>query len=402
MTVPKIARWLLGWLALTALLLWLSWQQAINTAADSLQQQLQQQLLPQIIADEGYRLNQYSQDQTLLSHINHDLQQLQFDGTLPLLQSCQLRLYSLGDGKPVENTADRHFTLQRTTTDGVQDFPFALSCQPHPGVWLGSQSLLAGLALLLISWLPVPLGQSQRHWYEKLLHRGEPGRLARQYARQLSQLDQHSQSLLELLLQHSQQPLAELLMLLAQAEPDKVDGQWLDIALQQGESPTDALRIASAADSLRFDPQQRLVSIHGLTIQLPVTPYLYYLWYAQRRQSDEQLGWFTNPATNRPDIEQGRQLSELMARYGGHGKAINDLVASGLKSKTLDQNRSKIKDELTSRLGEQLAGHYLFDTERDLQSGRSRYRLSLPGTAVEITESSPASLESTLKDHVNQ
>ena len=71
-----------------------------------------------------------------------------------------------------------------------------------------------------------------------------------------------------------------------------------------------------------------------------------------------------------------------MQHYGGHGKAINDLQSNGLKAKTLDQNRSKIKDELVSVLGETLAADYLFETARDAQSGRSKYRIKLPPEAI--------------------
>ena len=56
-------------------------------------------------------------------------------------------------------------------------------------------------------------------------------------------------------------------------------------------------------------------------------------------------GSITNPASNRPDPVLGRDLVELMSRYEGHARAINDLERTGLKARTLDQNRSKIKDD---------------------------------------------------------
>ena len=160
---------------------------------------------------------------------------------------------------------------------------------------------------------------------------------------------------------------------------------WLKLALTHHEiSLPEALDIACSGDSLCFVPEKQMVLIHGLPIQLPQTPYLYYLWYALRRIKGEGDGWFINPPINRPDRDTGAEISQLMAALDGHGKAINDLNSAGLKAKTLDQNRSKLKDELTSVLGDELAPHYLFEAERDMTSGRTRYRLYTPAEQIKI------------------
>jgi len=55
----------------------------------------------------------------------------------------------------------------------------------------------------------------------------------------------------------------------------------------------------------------------------------------------------------------------------------------GLKGKTLDQNRNKIKTEL-QRVLEGLACDYLFDSERDERTARYRYSLKLPASKLKL------------------
>jgi hypothetical protein len=114
------------------------------------------------------------------------------------------------------------------------------------------------------------------------------------------------------------------------------------------------------------------------------TPLFYYAWYALKRV--QSAGWMLNPPSNRPDREQGSELAELMWKYKGHAKAISELEQHGLRAKTLDQNRSKLREELVATLGPTLAEHYLFDTEKDAL-GRLRYRLKSTATQIKILES---------------
>jgi hypothetical protein len=64
-----------------------------------------------------------------------------------------------------------------------------------------------------------------------------------------------------------------------------------------------------------------------------------------------------------------------MRCFGGHARAINELELHGLKAKTLDQNRNKIKDEMLAYFGE-LANPYLFQKSRDPKTGRYQHQLS--------------------------
>jgi len=68
------------------------------------------------------------------------------------------------------------------------------------------------------------------------------------------------------------------------------------------------VQVASSDATLKFIPQQQTVEIRGIPLRLPVTPFLYYLWYASLQPQGHDDGWFINPPTNRPDYEQGRQL----------------------------------------------------------------------------------------------
>ena len=109
--------------------------------------------------------------------------------------------------------------------------------------------------------------------------------------------------------------------------------------------------------------------------------HLYFIifWYAKRKFEGEPA--YLNPPQGKPDHKNG-QVAKLMQQYGGHQKAIRDLDG-GLKSKTLDQNRNKIKTEL-QRVLDDLACDYLFDSERDERTARYRYSLKLSASQLKF------------------
>lgn len=389
------------WALLSGLLLWFSWHTATTSARSGFSSLLDQQLLPAIIADGGYRIAQYDQDESLLTRINHDLQHLSVSGSLPVISSCSLHLSNLhGQEQQPAFTPDQRISLTRNTSEGAQDFLFYLRCDPDYPLWIGSQLTLAALATLLLSLLPAPLSSLQRHWYRLLQSRGMTAAQARPLAGRIAALPAPARHTLALILQQRPQADSAEAVRLSAALSRQPDPAWLQQALARNDcSLATALDIACAADSLSFIPGQQTVVIHGLPLQLPQTPYLYYLWYALRRSRGENDGWFINPPTNRPDRDTGAEISQLMAALGGHGKAINDLNSAGLKAKTLDQNRSKLKDELTSALGDELARHYLFETERDMTSGRTRYRLATPAAQINIPAESLGAIPNESEKH---
>ncbi|MEX2333584.1 MAG: hypothetical protein WD600_04950, partial [Pseudohongiella sp.] len=171
---------------------------------------------------------------------------------------------------------------------------------------------------------------------------------------------------------------------------------WLLLGIKQhgysARGLRQALAIALAPATMRFDHQQHSVTLHGITLTLPKTPYFYYVWYARLRlgsarvsgasPGDNSEGWLLNPATDRPDRVSATFLIELMTACGGHQKAINDLTEHGLRAKILDQNRNKVKDELCRVLGETLAAPYLFESERDPRTARYRHRLACAANLI--------------------
>ncbi|WP_421418312.1 hypothetical protein ACN9JF_08515 [Pseudoalteromonas lipolytica] len=155
---------------------------------------------------------------------------------------------------------------------------------------------------------------------------------------------------------------------------------WLSIALKQGLTMSNALQAAEADDELCFDLVNQQVIIHGVPIRISKTPLLYYFWYAKRKFEGEPA--YLNPPQAKPDQKSGQVLAKLMLQYSGHQKAIRDLDG-GLKSKTLDQNRNKIKTEL-QRVLDDLACDYLFDCERDERTARYRYSLKLSASQLKF------------------
>lgn len=163
----------------------------------------------------------------------------------------------------------------------------------------------------------------------------------------------------------------------------EVELGWFRLALLQGLSPEHAARIAVHPPTLVFDLHSHTLRVHGLAIPMAKTPLFYYFWYARRQVL--QLGAYVNPSPSRPNKEAGQWLADLMEAFGGHAKAINDLREYGLKGKTLDQNRNKIKDDLTRALGD-LAAPFLFQAERDLATARYRYELLLAPEDISLDQ----------------
>jgi hypothetical protein len=162
---------------------------------------------------------------------------------------------------------------------------------------------------------------------------------------------------------------------------------WLLVKLKsESDNLSDALVLATRGDSIVIDLNEMELTVRGLPVPVSRTPLFYYAWYALSRAAGD--GWITNPASNRPDLAVGQELAKLMDRYGGHAKAINDLEQAGLKARTLDQNRSKVKDDIVAVLGETLAQPYLFDASKHPDGARMRYRLHMESDQIHIITSS--------------
>ena len=250
--------------------------------------------------------------------------------------------------------------------------------------WIGISAIALMLSLILdfVCWrLPVKRCEITTKWKKKLEDNGYDSHEAKSIAK-CAAANQEAANFAELLTEKSHLTFIEAFSFISEKNVLALTAKqqrWFITAISYGKPTKSALEIAKSDSNLAFNLAKNQVSIHGLTINLSKTPLLYYYWYAKRKV--DGLEPYTNPAQNKPDIEEGTKLAEIMSRFDGHKKAINDLETIGIKSKTLDQNRNKIKDELTAVLGD-LAAEFLFQNERDPRTARYQYSLLLPSDRI--------------------
>jgi|GEM_PF-6220927 len=158
----------------------------------------------------------------------------------------------------------------------------------------------------------------------------------------------------------------------------------LQVLKQEPWNWPDAIKAAFSSNKLIIDANKHSIIINNTQVILTKTPFFYYLWYAYRRVNDERNGWFVNPSAEKGNHDEAKVLIKLMEDHGGHSRAINDLEKYGIRAKTLDQNRNKIKDCMTTILGEDLAENFLFESKRDFNTGRYSYRLALKADKINI------------------
>lgn len=138
-----------------------------------------------------------------------------------------------------------------------------------------------------------------------------------------------------------------------------------------------AYQLAKEPSTLSFNMKRFTINANGVEIKLAKTPFFYYVWYAYLRVNEPQSGWLINPSITHPDLQSAKSILTLMKDNHGHNKSINELENHGLRAKTLDQNRNKIKESFIAPLGETLSEPYLFEFLRDTRTGRFKYRLKL-------------------------
>lgn len=331
----------------------------------------------------------------LASEINADLQTLPLASPGPLA-ACTARVTRLQSQQIAQPaTGERLLNLQWQEDDDGRSLELGLRCEPDWLYIVSTQTLLvlalAGFALLI----PRPLSARRRDCLRLLRQRGASFWQAWQWTSPVDRFGDRQLYLLDLLLEHlPQQDVAALrdaLNWLASAEGASLAGDqlpWFELGLRQaGGDVQQAAAIARAPAELVFLPGESQVRVHGLPIKLPTTPFLYYFWYAMRRLRDgagDEGGWFINPPSSGADHEHASELVTLMEANQGNSKATRELKENGLRSKILDQNRSKVKEHLSGLLGEGLAAEYLFELERDPRTARFRYRLALPAQRIRV------------------
>jgi hypothetical protein len=394
--------WLIAiWLLLSALLavvLFTASKSLMDTAvARSVQQHLSLALDESLFGSTQDRGNDEESLQRIGRQLNVDLQQLVDTRWFSPLRDCVVRLQRIDnviiEGKPGEDqTRDRviGFTLLRNQLD--RDIALGISCTRNGWVAAGIGGFL-GLLFVAIGYaLPPPLSKAHRQWINYLLERGYSGAQAFDLIRGVDAsrlaLNATQMAILERLHDNEQRNFAQAFEVVIDprvAALDEAEVDWLVLGLSREPGNLDAaLELAHAEDSVVIDLPAMALAIRGLPVPTSGTPLFYYAWYAKWRLDGE--GWITNPASNRPDRVAGEELILLMSRFDGHARAINDLERVGLKARTLDQNRSKIKDEIVAVLGERLAEVYLFEASRHPDGIHTRYRLRVPGGRIRVVD----------------
>lgn len=360
---------------------------SLNRLTADLHQQLQAPLTERIIrsgvnSHDLHKVNQYLQ-----TRINEDLARLTPNSPLSPIGQCQAALIQLrGTPFPLSFSPQRHLQLNWSLPERDESLTLGLRC--HPQWWqLSLPALILLGAALLASVVQPPLSPLQQRCLSRMKSQGTGHTQALAAVKLVPGLNPCQRKALAVLLNHDTVQLQQALTILASGGlADDQSLAWLPVALaQHPDNLGAALTLCNAPAQLSFQPDTNTIVVHGVAIRLPATPFMYYLWYARlRKLADADGGWFVNPPSNRPDRRHDQELIELMLDHGGHHKAINDLSEKGLRAKTLDQNRSKVKDELVQALGEALAQPFLFEAERDLQTGRSKYRLALAPAQITL------------------
>lgn len=370
----------------SAVLLLMLVQLTFWQANSTLQQQLQQQLPGPI---EAALQNSHGAQAELFNAIrqklNTDLLFVSNQQATSLIRSCQAQVISLLE-QPATTTQAQHITwLQHQQ---LRQLWYQSQCQLNLPVVLLLWCCL--LPAVVLSYRLLPVIVHPKRW--RLLKQLQqlPASTQQAIARAIpANWTLAQQQLFQQLTPHIalRKLTVDDAMVLCE-QPEAADfclahTEWLVLGWQHMQSAKKAFAVAQSEPGLLFDPTNHQVLVHGLPLKLAKTPFFYFYWYAKARTSGE--GWILNPASNKPDHQAAQQLILLMQQYQGHGKAISDLSQQGLKAKTLDQNRSKIRDELICLLGPELASPYLFSSEKDGRSGRFRYRLSVaPNQIIEI------------------
>jgi len=379
----------LAWLAVSGVLAGLLFFTASAGLRQALSQHLEQHLL--LTLDESHfssaegRVSDASGLANMTERINASLVGVVQSRWYAPLKDCAVSIARIDDLEIESAIAGDSFRLRLPRNQIERELVIGLSCSRN---WLvaGWGSALLGLLFVLAAYaLPVPLARSHRHWINYLLGHGyaEPEAIdiVGPYGAEQLELNEVQRDCLERLHQERRHNAAAALAVatdprVASLQASQLD--WLLLGLDRQPGDLDgALALSRAGDEVVVDLVARKLTVRGVEVPVGTTPLFYYAWYALRRIAGD--GWVSNPASNRPDAAAGVELVALMGAHGGHARAINDLEQAGLKARTLDQNRSKLKDEMVATLGDELATLYLFESKKDADGLHMRYRLRPEG-----------------------
>lgn len=338
---------------------------------------------PDSIVNAGTKIN---------SVLNNILNSRWYSGT----KNCQVTVYKI-DGESItqKNQSTKQYVLLVPRNKISRPVEYGLSCQHNIESYFLWAILIAIVFYLIYFLIPYPLTQKQIEWMSYLLENGYDRRLA--YAccsevklNSLPFTKSQTQSFNALHIPEKKN-FREAIQLVSDhriinLSQHQID--WLEFFMPRCNYEVDqALTLTLSPDIVEIDLEHCTLKIHAIDIEIKKTPLFYYAWYANKKIMGD--GWLTNPQSNIPEKEPGKELAMLMSTYSGHAKAVYDLEEFGLKSKTLDQNRSKIKEVIVSVLGEKLAIPYLFEVQKDETRNRMSYRLKTSSDQIRLLTSSP-------------
>lgn len=389
------------WLVLSALLFVFTVSAGRQAIQDNMVQSVRQHLL--LTLNEAYfgsadnEVNDAHGLQNIGEQINVALQEVVTMRWYGSQHSCAVALtqidgVSIGEeaiekAAPQSSPGNMMMTLPRNQLD--RDIGLSVDCSPN---WLApsAASFFLGLLFFLIQrFVPAPMSGQHREWIAYLAERGyaddETFALVGPLTSIQLALNAAQRACFEQLHRPAQRNFAEVVHSVSGrgvAALDEAGVDWFVLGMSHYADAEKALALATCADSIEIDLPAMSLRLRGLSVPMSGTPLFYYAWYALQRSAGD--GWVTNPASNRPDLEVGGKIAQLMSLHKGHGRAINDLEQGGLKARTLDQNRSKMKEDIVSVLGEKLAKIYLFETSKHIDGIHMRYRLGLDSSAIDV------------------
>jgi hypothetical protein len=395
MQINHRQRLVLTWLLLSAVLTVILFVAGHSMLEDAVRERVRRHLL--LTLDEsnfGNAQNRANDQDALLrigQQMNAVLQTMVSSRWYAAEKECVVRIRRIDDVDLDDEPQLGTTTISVLRNQKEREVVIDLSCSPDWWVALSVAGFLGLLFVAIARVVPPPLSKTHRQWINYLLERGYSGAQAfaiiRGYDAPRLTLTTNQQACLAHLHDSEQRNFATVLEVVTDPRVAALSGNavdWFLLGLRSDSGSADAaLELARAEDLVVIDLYEMTLSIRGLTVPVSGTPLFYYAWYAMRRGSGD--GWITNPASNRPDRASAQELIQLMSRFDGHAKAINDLERTGLKARTLDQNRSKIKDDIVATLGEKLAGTYLFEASKHPDGIHMRYRLHVDASRIQIS-----------------
>lgn len=258
--------------------------------------------------------------------------------------------------------------------------------------------VLALITILSLFLIPKPTSSSYKYWLLTLQKLQINNELAKRLSHQLEYLNetqsQWINSLLSSFLERKNIPqhiqisalISWFINKQAQAFNNLSVDKFVAAIMQPHLNFEQGYELAQKENTLTFNMTTFSVSANGFEIKLAKTPFFYYLWYAYLKVNNLHSGWLINPSANSPDHQSAKNILALMKNNQGHSKSINELETHGLRAKTLDQNRNKIKDSFIEQLGETLSQPYLFELLRDTRTGRFQYRVKLNPEKIKLSQ----------------